>query len=47
MDYKIDPKEAAEKISNHFIESDVLLGENQDISGEVVKKILLDRQCLY
>lgn len=47
VDYKIDPEEAAEKIGNYFIERDALLGEHQDISGEAVKKILLDRQCLY
>lgn len=46
-DYQIDAKEAAEKIGNIFIKRDALLGENTDISGEVVKKILLDRQCLY
>lgn len=47
VDYKIDPEEAAEKISNIFVERDSLIGEHSDISGEVVKKILLNRQCLY
>lgn len=47
VDYKIDPKEAAEKIGDIFIKRDSLIGEHSDISGEVVKKILLNRQCLY
>lgn len=47
VDYKIEPKEAAEKIGNIFIARDAFLGENRDISGEAVKKILLNRQCLY
>ncbi|MBN2617800.1 MAG: iron-containing alcohol dehydrogenase [Spirochaetales bacterium] len=47
VDYGINPEEAAEKIGNIFISRDSLLGENRDISGEVVKKILLNRQCLY
>ena len=46
-DYNIDPKEAADKISSIFINRDALLGEHSDISGEVVKEILLNRQCLY
>lgn len=47
VDYEIDPNEAAEKIGNIFIDRDSVLGENKDITGEVVKKILLNRQCLY
>ncbi len=45
--YKVDPEVAAEKIGNIFTGRDSLIGENSDISGEVVKKILLNRQCLY
>ncbi len=40
-------KEAAEKIGNIFINRDSLIGTHSDISGEFVKKILLNRQCLY
>lgn len=47
VDYNIDPEEAAEKIGNIFSSRNSVLGENQDITGEVVKKILLNRQCLY
>ncbi|QEN04678.1 iron-containing alcohol dehydrogenase [Thiospirochaeta perfilievii] len=47
VDYDINPEEAAEKIGNIFIERGQLFGENRDISGELVKKILLNRQCLY
>lgn len=45
--YKVDPEEAADKIGDIFIKRDSLFGENTDITGEVVKKILLNRQCLY
>lgn len=47
VDYKIDPKEASEKIGNILIDRDSVFGEHQDITGEVAKKILLERQCLY
>ena len=47
VDYSVNPEDAAEKIGNIFIKRDSLLGESSDISGEVVKKILLNRQCLY
>ncbi|MGL1891056.1 MAG: iron-containing alcohol dehydrogenase [Spirochaetaceae bacterium] len=47
VDYNIDPEKAAEEIGEIFIARDSMLGEKQDISGEVVKKILLNRQCLY
>ncbi len=47
IDYKIDPKEAAEKIGDILIDRDSVFGENQDVTGEVVKKILIERQCLY
>lgn len=46
-DYNINPKEASEKIGNVFIKRNQFIGEHLDISGEVVKKILLERQCLY
>lgn len=47
VDYNINPEEASEKIGNILIDRGTFLGEKQDISGEVVKKILLERQCLY
>jgi len=47
IDYNINPEEAAEKIGEIFIKRDSFIGEKRDISGEVVKKILLNRQCLY
>lgn len=47
IDYNIDPKQAAEKIGDILINRDSVFGENLDITGEVVKRILLERQCLY
>ncbi|OQY38078.1 MAG: NADH-dependent alcohol dehydrogenase [Spirochaetaceae bacterium 4572_7] len=46
-DYGIDPEEAAEKIGEIFNKRGSLMGEHQNITGAVVKKILLNRQCLY
>ncbi len=47
VDYGVEPKETIEKIGEIFNSRGSLLGEHQDISGEIVKKILLNRQCLY
>lgn len=47
VDSNIDPTEASHAIAEIFNERDEFLGEHQDISGEVVRKILLERQCLY
>jgi NADP-dependent alcohol dehydrogenase len=41
-DYGIDPKDAAEKVSSRFTERGTVLGENQDITPEIVKEILLN-----
>lgn len=40
-DYKINPEDAAKKIGDVFTKGD------SQLSGEVVKEILLNRQCLY
>jgi len=40
--YGIDAKEAAEKVSARFAERKTVLGENMDVTPEVVKEILLN-----
>ncbi|HJO94008.1 MAG TPA: iron-containing alcohol dehydrogenase [Victivallales bacterium] len=41
-DYGINAEEAAVKIYHRFLERDTLLGENQDITPDGVRRILLD-----